>query len=166
MKRLFLFLFLSLFVCLAIRASRTDSLSGNRPSHYIGLEARPAYVFPTRSFFRGDNMTGKAINTSVSAHLRYAFRFAPDTRLGKLYPHAYQGIGLSFNSFFNNEEMGTPVVLYVFQGAPIVRLTERLSLNYEWNFGTAFGWKKYDLQDNPYNVVVGSRINAYPSART
>ena len=161
MKRLFLFLFLSLFVCSAIRASRTDSLSGNRPSHYIGLEARPAYVFPTRSFFRGDNMTGKAINTSVSAHLRYAFRFAPDTRLGKLYPHAYQGIGLSFNSFFNNEEMGTPVVLYVFQGAPIVRLTERLSLNYEWNFGTAFGWKKYDLQDNPYNVVVGSRINAY-----
>ena len=109
-------------------------------------------------------MTGKAINTSVSAHLRYAFRFAPDTRLGKLYPHAYQGIGLSFNSFFNNEEMGTPVVLYVFQGAPIVRLTERLSLNYEWNFGTAFGWKKYDLQDNPYNVVVGSRINAYLNA--
>ena len=161
MKRLFLFLSFCLFVGLTLRAARTDSLPGSRPSHYIGLEVRPAYVFPTRSFFRGDNAAGEAINTSVSAHLRYAFRFTPDTRLGKLYPHAYQGIGLSFNSFFNKAEMGTPVALYVFQGAPIARLTERLSLNYEWNFGAAFGWKKYDPQNNPYNVVVGSRINAY-----
>ena len=161
MKRLFLFLFLCLLVCSMLRAARTDSLSGSRPSHYISLEARPAYVFPTRSFFRGNNATGEAIRTSVSAHLRYAFRFAPDTHLGKLYPHTYQGIGFSYNSFFNKAEIGTPVALYVFQGAPIVRLTERLSLNYEWNFGAAFGWKKYDPLDNPYNVVVGSRINAY-----
>lgn len=161
MKRLFLFLFLCLLVGSTLWAARTDSLSGSRPSHYISLEARPAYVFPTRSFFRGNNATGKAIRTSVSAHLRYAFRFAPDTHLGKLYPHTYQGIGFSYNSFFNKAEIGTPVALYVFQGAPIVRLTEHLSLNYEWNFGAAFGWKKYDPLDNPYNVVVGSRINAY-----
>ena len=161
MKRLFLFLFLCLLVGSMLRAARTDSLSGSRPSHYISLEARPAYVFPTRSFFRGNNATGEAIRTSVSAHLRYAFRFAPDTHLGKLYPHTYQGIGFSYNSFFNKAEIGTPVALYVFQGAPIVRLTEHLSLNYEWNFGAAFGWKKYDPLDNPYNVVVGSRINAY-----
>ena len=161
MKRLFLFLFLCLLVGSMLRAARTDSLSGSRPSHYISLEARPAYVFPTRSFFRGNNATGEAIRTSVSAHLRYAFRFAPDTHLGKLYPHTYQGIGFSYNSFFNKAEIGTPVALYVFQGAPIVRLTERLSLNYEWNFGAAFGWKKYDPMDNPYNIVVGSRINAY-----
>ena len=161
MKHLFLFLFLYLSIGLTLRAERTDSLSGNRPSHYIGLEVRPAYVFPTRSFFRGNNATGEAIRTSISAHLRYAFRFAPDTRLGKLYPQTYQGIGMSFNSFFNKAEIGTPVTLYVFQGAPIIHLTERLSLNYEWNFGAAFGWKKYDPLDNPYNVVVGSRINAY-----
>ena len=160
MKHLFLFLFLYLSIG-SLRAERTDSLSGNRTSHYIGLEVRPAYVFPTRSFFRGNNATGEAIRTSISAHLRYAFRFAPDTRLGKLYPQTYQGIGMSFNSFFNKAEIGTPVALYVFQGAPIIHLTERLSLNYEWNFGAAFGWKKYDPLDNPYNVVVGSRINAY-----
>lgn len=161
-KRPFL-LFLCLWcTSLTLRATLPDSLyEANKPSHYIGAEVRPAYVFPTRSFFKGTNAAGKAIHTSISAHLRYAFRFASDTRLGKLYPHTYQGIGLAYNNFLNTDEMGTPVSLYVFQGAPIARLTERLSIDYEWNFGAAFGWKKYDPVNNPYNVVVGSRINAY-----
>lgn len=161
MKRLYLFLVLCLFVSLAMQATRSDSLSKGRPAHYIGLEMRPSYVFPTRTFFRGENANGKAINTTFSAHLRYAFRFASDTRLGRLYPHTYQGIGLAYNNFFNKAEVGTPVALYAFQGAPIARLTKHLSIDYEWNFGAAFGWKKYDPVDNPYNVVVGSRVNAY-----
>ena len=162
MMRLLLLLLLCLPISLAARnAVRTDSLPKGRPVHSIGLETHPGYVFPTRSFFKGDNAAGKAIRTTVSVHLKYAFRFAPDTRLGKLYPHTYQGVGLAYNSFFNKAEVGTPVALYVFQGAPIIRLTDRLSIDYEWNFGAAFGWEKYDPVNNPYNVVVGSRINAY-----
>ena len=43
----------------------------------------------------------------------------------------------------------------------IAALAERLSLDYEWNFGLSFGWKPFDEQTNPFNTVVGSKINAY-----
>lgn len=97
----------------------------------------------------------------MSAHLKYSFRFHPDSRYGKLYPHTYQGIGVSYHSFFDKAEIGTPVAVYAFQGARIARLSSRLSLDYEWNFGASFGWKKYHPGTNAYNYVVGSKINAY-----
>ena len=49
----------------------------------------------------------------------------------------------------------------VFQGSQIARLSSRLTLDYEWNFGASFGWKKYNEITNPYNDVIGSKINAY-----
>lgn len=94
-------------------------------------------------------------------HLKYAFQFGPETRFGRNYPFTYQGVGLGYNTFFNSAEVGTPVALYVFQHARIAALTERLSLDYEWNFGLSFGWKPFDEQTNPFNTVVGSKINAY-----
>ena len=51
--------------------------------------------------------------------------------------------------------------VYAFQTSRIASLTPRLSLDYEWNFGASFGWKKYDAESNPYNRVVGSKMNAY-----
>ena len=98
---------------------------------------------------------------SVSAHLKYSFRFHPESHNGKLYPHTYQGIGISYHSFFDKAEIGTPVSVYAFQGSRIARLSSRLSLDYEWNFGASFGWEKYHPGTNTYNYVVGSKINAY-----
>lgn len=128
--------------------------------HQIGFDIRPGYVTPTNSFFKGDNTQHKEINQSLSAHLKYAFRLGKDSYLGRLYPHAYQGIGIAYNSFFSSE-LGNPVLVYVFQGARIKQLSSCLSLDYEWNFGASFGWKKYDEIHNPKNDVVGSKINAY-----
>ena len=67
---------------------------------------------------------------------------------------------VSHNTFYNSAELGNPVAVYAFQGAPIVRLSSCLSLDYEWNFGASFGWKKYDGLYNPQNEVIGSKINA------
>lgn len=132
--------------------------------HSLAVDIRPGYVFPTSGFFRGENAGGKPIDATLSGHLKYAFRFSPHSRLGRMYPHTYQGIGVAYNTFFNADEVGTPVAVYVFQGAPIVRLAPNLTLNYEWNFGVSFGWKKYDESTNLYNRVVGSPINAYINA--
>ena len=129
--------------------------------HRIGLDVRPGYVVPTNSFLEGDNMQQKTIEQSLSLHLKYAFQFGKDSRLGRMYPHAYQGIGVSYNTSYCPAELGNPVTVYAFQGAPIVRLSSRLSFDYEWNFGASFGWKKYDEQYNPQNEVIGSKINAY-----
>lgn len=129
--------------------------------HMAGMDVGPGTLFRTHEFFKGANAGEKPLGKTLSVHLKYAFRFGPDTRFGRNYPFAHQGVGLSFNSFFNSAEIGTPLSLYVFQHARIAALTERLSLAYEWNFGAAFGWKPFDEQTNPLNTVVGSQINAY-----
>lgn len=127
----------------------------------IGFDIRPGYVVPTNSFLEGDNEQQQKINQSLSLHLKYAFRFNKDSYLGRLYPHAYQGIGVSYHTFFSPVELGNPVSVYAFQGAPIIRFSPRLSFDYEWNFGASFGWKKYDKRYNPQNDAIGSKINAY-----
>lgn len=71
------------------------------------------------------------------------------------------GIGVSYHTFFSPAELGNPVSVYAFQGSRIAQLSPRLSLDYEWNFGASFGWKKYDELSNPQNVLIGSKINAY-----
>lgn len=134
---------------------------GRRICHTIGAEFRPEYIFSTNPFLAGDNMLGKPIDLSKSAHLRYSFGFNPSTRAGKIYGGAYQGIGAAYYNFGNTEELGNPVAVYLFQGARIARVSNRLSLNYEWNFGLSFGWKPYDQESNPLNVMMGSEINAY-----
>ena len=84
-----------------------------------------------------------------------------ESNLGRLFPHTYQGIGISYHTFFSPAELGNPVSVYAFQGSRIAQLSPRLSFDYEWNFGASFGWKKYDELSNPQNVLIGSKINAY-----
>lgn len=139
-----------------------DSLSLKR--HFIqriGVEARPGYIFPTSSFFRGENLNGKPIENSMSFHLKYSFQFHPNTYTDRIYRGAYQGIGIAYYNLYEKQQVGNPVALYLFQGARIARFNQRLSLNYEWNFGASFGWKPYDQDKNNYNKVVGSKVNAY-----
>ena len=146
----------------SLRRPTPDSLA--RPQalvHKLGLDVSPGALFRTDDFFKGANAAGKEFGTTLSVHLKYAFQFGPETRFGRNYPFTYQGVGLGYNTFFNSAEVGTPVALYVFQHARIAALAERLSLDYEWNFGASFGWKKYDGQYNPQNEVIGSKINAY-----
>lgn len=126
--------------------------------HELGIDFRPAWVVPTHHFFEGDNRTGKPVRQATGVHLKYAFRFAPDSRWGRLYPHAYQGIGLAYNCFDNPEAVGRPAALYVFQGSRIARLSPTLSLDYEWNFGASFGWRKGRVEEE---VDAGRRVEAY-----
>ena len=139
-----------------------DSLQGSREFiHKIGFDVSPGTLFRTSGFFKGANAEGEPLGKTLSVHLKYAFQFGRDTRFGRNYPFTYQGVGVAYNTFFNSAEIGTPVALYVFQHSRIAALTKRLSLDYEWNFGLSFGWKRYDEESNPFNTVVGSKVNAY-----
>lgn len=132
--------------------------------HGVSIETRPGYIFPTSSFLKGENPEGKYIDKSFSAHLRYSFRFRPNTLVDRIYHKPYQGIGVAYFSLGERKHLGDPVAVYLFQGARIAKFTPSLSLNYEWNFGISFGWKPYDPSDNPYNVIIGSEANAYLNA--
>lgn len=131
----------------------------------IGTDVRPSYAF---SSFRDDVLRANlildhAIRTrlAVSTHIKYGFSFTQATKEGRFYPDAWQGIGAGLNMFGNVRGLGLPVSVYLFQGAPISRFNDCLSLYYEWNFGASFGWKPCDGIIARSNLIVGSRVNAY-----
>lgn len=132
--------------------------------HHFGVRAGGAWLAQTHSFFRGENEKERRLDRSGSTHLQYSFSFPSGSHFGTIYPTSYQGVGVGFNTFFDKKEIGTPVALYVFQGAQIARLAQHFSLGYEWNFGASFGWRPYDEETNGLNMVVGSMINAYINA--
>lgn len=129
--------------------------------HGIGVEFRPAGILPTSPFFQGNNPKETPVRRAFSGHLKYAFRYRPDSLLDRLYGGVYQGIGIGGYAFGESEWLGNPVALYLFQGARIASMGRRLSFNYEWNFGLSAGWHPYDREKNPANTVMGSRLNAY-----
>ncbi len=131
----------------------------------IGVDFRPSYAF---SSFRDDVLRENlildhAIRTRIaySTHIKFGFSFTQATKEGRYYPGAWQGIGTGLNMFGNVHGLGIPVSVYLFQGAPIAHLNDRLSLYYEWNFGASFGWKPCDGVIARSNLIVGSRVNAY-----
>ena len=129
--------------------------------HSLTIEGRYSRVLPNLPFFRGDNESGKPIDDVFSGHLKYSFRLPAGSVARHIYADTYQGVGLARFDFGNSQELGTPVALYLFQGARIAQLSDRVALDYEWNFGLSRGWKPHDYYTNPYNIGMSSRMNAY-----
>ncbi len=132
--------------------------------HRIEANLRPDYIFPTNSFFKGENDKLQPIEKAFSTHLSYSFRFHPDTYAARIYGNPYQGIGYAQYLFQNHHEIGKPITIYLLQGARILRISSGLALDYEWNFGLSSGWNTYDETSNPHNKAIGSKTNAYINA--
>lgn len=151
-----------LFCAATTHASEADSLVWKaRFQQALGLEFRPEWIVPTNDFLAGKNAIGKPLSISYATHLRYSFRFMSGSQAEKLFGGVYQGVGLAYYALGNQQELGNPGVVYLFQGGRIARIGRQLSFNYEWNLGLSFGWKPYDPKFNSRNIMMGSRINAY-----
>ena len=140
-----------------------DTCRRNGVSSELSIAAAPSLVLRSNPFLRGHNRMGKPVSASLSGRLQYAMRFAPDSEYGRLYPYAWQGIGLGVTSFSASGVLGSPVALYVLQGSRIASVTQRLAFDYEWNFGASFGWKHSSSTDAADRLLygVGSSVNAY-----
>lgn len=131
-------------------------------AHTLSIDLRPGWVAPTSGLLKKDEFGERQVSATFSPHLRYSFKFNPNSsRDGALYPNTYQGIGLSYTQFYKKTVLGHPVTLYLFQGSRIASLSDRLSFDYEWNFGASAGWKKFNPLDNPLHGPIGSHVNAY-----
>ena len=128
--------------------------------HRLGLEMRAGHIFHSHAFLRGNEAFGNPMRHHWSGHLRYSFQLHPHSPAASTYLNAYQGIGVARFDFRNAQETGSPIALYLFQGGDLWRPWPTLSLRYEWNFGLAMGWK-YHNEQNPTNLVIGSKLNAY-----
>ncbi len=127
--------------------------------HRIEVEAMPGKILHTNNFLKGYNSDVRTMNHSFVTHLKYSFSPPELSEQARIYKGVYQGVGLAFHNI--NSHLGNPVSLYVFQGATIKTLSERLALNYEWDLGLTYGWKPHDWEENPENHVIGSKMTAY-----
>lgn len=117
------------------------------------------YVFNSNSVLL-DRMLpdGTVTHGVMSWHLRYSYERPEGGRNASV----YQGVGVSVATLMQPHRIGTPAGFYVFQGAPMAVINDRLSLDYEWNFGATLGWHKTNGGDDiRSNLVVGSKANAY-----
>ncbi|MDE6342452.1 MAG: acyloxyacyl hydrolase [Muribaculaceae bacterium] len=150
--------------CLSVMGQRADSCRWKIRSG-IGVDARSSYVF---SSFLDDIMSdmvnmehARYTRVSTSLHLKFGFTFSEESSLARSFPPSWQGIGTGLNFLGNPRGIGNPVSVYLFQGGPIWRLTDRLSVFYEWNFGASFGWRPCNPERAASNLITGSRVNAY-----
>lgn len=130
----------------------------------IGVEVQPSFVPGTNGYLKGENYLSKRIDAAFSGALRIDFSFNPTSREAASYRGLYQGLGIDARSFFADRLLGTPVSVYVYQGAPFLRFSRRLWLGYEWQFGAAFGWNHYSHGDNEENVAVSTAVTAHMAA--
>lgn len=134
-------------------------------SSMFGFDFRPSYAF---SSFRDDVLSetlsmedARITHFATSLHLKYGYAYNEASEAGRIYPGVRQGVGAGVNMFDYSRAVGTPVSLYLFQTAPVIRLNRRLSIDYEWNFGLSAGWKPCDGKTARSNLIVGSKVNAY-----
>ena len=137
-----------------------DAFSG-RLQWRARVSMSPAYVPGTNTFLKGENPNRKAIHGNLSANMSCDFSFNPESREGMLYPGLYQGLGIGVNSFFAEKLLGTPVSLFLYQGAPIIHFTRNFWLGYEWEFGAAMGWKHENEVIPIYNFAVSTSVTAH-----
>lgn len=128
--------------------------------HRVGFNARPGRIIPPR-MAEGNVYISLPSGSTFTPHLTYSFQFDPCSVVGRTYAGAYQGVGLSLNSFTEVDYLGSPCSFYIFQGARIARLWSRGAFNYEWNFGISTPWNPYSDDKNPENRIIGSKVNAY-----
>ena len=145
---------------LAATAETEDSAT----VHRVEVEAVPGLILKTNDFLRGNNGEVRTMNHAFTAKVKYAFAPPSGSMEAKLYKGVYQGVGLAYHDL--NPQLGNPVSLFLFQGATIKTLARRLSLDYEWDLGLAYGWKKYDAETHPDNRVIGSKMTAYSQCRS
>jgi Lipid A 3-O-deacylase (PagL). len=142
----------------------TSFLQKHRFMHRVGIDLRPEYIIPANPFLEGVNEKNKPINRSFSTHLKYSFQSRQGTEIDRIFGGAYQGIGMAYYTFGEKNSLGNPIAFYLFQGARLANLSSRVSFNYEWNFGLSAGWVPHDYETNSYNVIIGSKVNAYINA--
>ncbi len=78
----------------------------------------------------------------------------------KLYRQPELGIGYYHNNLQWKEVLGNIDALYSFIKIPIIK-NPKFKINYSFSLGSAHISKYFNIENNYYNIAIGSRINVY-----
>jgi len=79
----------------------------------------------------------------------------------KLYNYPRPGAGYSFWTLGNNDVFGKAHALYGFVNMPIIKRSEKFSLNYQISMGGAYLTKRFDISENHINRAVSTHANIF-----
>lgn len=156
MKKDNLLLLIVGFILLPTELHGKDSIRTPQP-RFFSLTSGHGFVLPTNDFISGKNK----IPYATSYTLKYGFKAKGDKWEDHYFGMPYLGLGFYTIDFYRKSDLGVPSSVFLFQGAELSRLSENVSLNYEWNMGLAFNWKGYDPFKNPENTAVGSSTTVH-----
>lgn len=138
--------------------STTRRLS--KSPQFVAFNTMGGAVLPTNDYIKAGNSWPPFVSLSA----KYAVASAGDKWQDYAYGKPYYGVGLYTARFFEKGALGTPISVFLFQGGDLAEYGQKWSLKYELNLGMSFGWKSYDLFDNPDNIALGSSVNAHIGA--
>ena len=152
-------LFLTSLLLLTFSSAWSNTPENNiktKNATFIAFNSNIGTLLKTNDFLKKAE-----IPFSTSYALKFGFNAKGDDWRDFAYGMPYYGIGLYTIKFKDNDGLGTPISLYLFQGATISELSSRLKLNYEWNLGVSTNWEPYDRFDHPTMDAIGSNVNVH-----
>lgn len=108
---------LAVFVGMSVSASPAFGHDGYDDKRLLTMSA---WMPGVRGWFRRISFQRREQIGQTSEQSRLCtpavFVFFPEASVfGQIYPTAYQGVGVAWNTFFDPEEMGSPAAVYVFR---------------------------------------------------
>lgn len=101
--------------CTAAAAEQADTAvtgSSSRVVHRVEADYATGGIFHTDSYLNGGNAERRIMNHASAVRLKYAFMAPVGSMQSRIYPGAYQGVGVGFHRF--NPQLGNPVSVFIF----------------------------------------------------
>lgn len=85
----------------------------------------------------------------------------PNSDYDRLYNNPIYGIGV-YSSTFNSDIIGSPFAIYGFIQVPFMtKNVRKIKFDYRIGLGLSGNFKPYDEEDNPLNLLIGSKNNVF-----
>lgn len=127
----------------------------NIKNAYITADFSKAFIMPHHESFK---FFVKGYLTSFDFTI--AKQVKGDKNWHHLYNLPYVGIGYSFVDLGNKQQLGNANTIYPFISFSLLQ-KKRFSVSVKCAAGVAWLSKHFDIQNNVYNIAIGSHLNAY-----
>lgn len=131
-------------------------------NHIVSVGAGRGKILQTNDFISGTNGTGSPMTNQASARLAFGWQTTGKKEWEIAHRLPTFGIGLSTTWLDNKEEIGHPFSVFGFYDGVFWRHGAN-ALRYNIEMGLAMHWKRYDRENNPNNIAIGTRTTVHIS---
>lgn len=117
-------------------------------------------VLPTNDFLRTANNNNAPITQQRNVGAEIIFQTSSKKEWHQLFGFPKLGLGLQQTWYPQTDELGSPMALYAIIESPIHKWANS-QLDWAFHFGLNMNWNPYDLENNPNNLIIGSKTTFY-----